>query len=261
MLNNVHVLVTRPTHQAENLANLVKANGGIPICFPTLAIVEADNFGLIQQKLQQLDTYQWLVFTSVNAVDFALKANSGKIAEFKLKQLAAVGLATAKQLEKVGLSVNLVPKTGFSSEALLAMPQLYDIAGLSFLVVRGQGGREVLADGLVARGARVDYLEVYKRVMPDIGSVPASEQMDLGKLDVITVTSAQVLQNLVAMLAPQEKDGRLFNLTLVVISERLGQIAQELGFKRIVVAENAADAAILESIITVCNGEECGRID
>lgn len=241
-----HVLVTRPAHQAENLATLLAGQGMVAVLFPTLAIAGLADLKPVVRAFENMDNYQWLIFISANAVNFALQANGGKIPHSNRVHFAAVGQATAHSLKVAGLPVDVVPEQGFNSEALLAMPQMQDLSGQQVLIVRGVGGREELANTLRSRGAQVDYLEVYQRVVPTIDKAPIIELLMQNKLDVVTVTSAEALQNLLTMLGESHK--LLFNLPLIVVSERIKIIAAEMGFKRIVVAEGPSDAAILDTV-------------
>jgi uroporphyrinogen-III synthase len=134
------------------------------------------------------------------------------------------------------------------------MPQLQQVGGLHCLIVRGEGGREQLATTLRDRDAEVDYLEVYKRIIPRIDSSPVVELLEQHCLDAITVTSVEALQNLNVMLG--DKNNKLLLLIpLVVVSDRIGCIATDMGFNRISVTENPLDTAILETVITCVTGE------
>ncbi|WP_031437571.1 uroporphyrinogen-III synthase [Methylobacter tundripaludum] len=253
VLNGACVLVTRPEHQAENLSRLIEQRGGIAVRFPTLEIVSRDD-DRIKSTLANLDGFQWVVFISANAVNFALKANSGKIPRTKSVRFAAVGQATAQAMKMAGLPVDLVPEYGYNSEALLEMPQLQQVEGQNCLIVRGEGGREQLATTLRSRGAEVDYLEVYKRIIPRMDSSPVVELLAQHRLDVITVTSAEALQNLSLMLG--EKNNKLLSLIpLVVVSDRIRCLAADMGFNRITVTDSPIDTAILETVITCVTGE------
>jgi uroporphyrinogen-III synthase len=254
LLAGARVLVTRPAHQAETLSRLIAEHGGTPIGFPALEVIASDHFGTAKALLQQLDNFQWLVFISANAVNFALKANGGKIPCLKSVHYAAVGQATARAMAMAGLPVDLVPEQGYNSEALLAMPQMQDVTGQRFLIVRGEGGREELADTLRSRGATVSYLEVYKRIQPVIDSAPVLSLLDQHRLDAVTVTSAEALQNLLHMIGKDHHE-LLLAIPLVVVSDRIRSVAAGLGFKRITVTDNPADPAILEAVTIVCNGE------
>jgi uroporphyrinogen-III synthase len=253
-LNGARVLVTRPAHQAENLSGLIQGRGGEAVRFPVLDIVARDNIEEVQYALKNLDKFQWVVFISPNAVNFALKANNGKIDRLKTVRFAAVGRATAQALEAAGLAVDVVPEQGYTSEALLAMPQMQQVKGQACLIVRGEGGREELANTLRSRGAVVQYLEVYKRTIPSIDSSQVVQLLAQHRLDVITATSGEALQNLLIMLG-ENNHQLLLPIPIVVVSDRIRQLAAGMGFKRIAVTENPADTAILETVTIVCNGE------
>ena len=251
LLNGAHVLVTRPTHQAENLCHLIEAQRGVAVRFPTLAIAAPDNACAIQNTLAQLDTYQWLIFISANAVRMhSYPVDDGKIKKSKSVRIAAIGKATSEALTLAGLPVDLVPEKGYNSEALLAMPQLQQMKGQRCLIVRGEGGRDELATTLRNRGAHVDYMDVYKRIIPSIDSSLVSSLLVQDKLDVITVTSGEALQNLFIMLEKKHHQ-RLLAVPLVVVSNRIRQLAADMGFKRIAVTNCPSDSAILETV-TMC---------
>ncbi|MEI8208632.1 MAG: uroporphyrinogen-III synthase [Methylococcales bacterium] len=254
MLKGAQVLVTRPVHQAENLSSLIEEQGGIAVRFPTLAIVPVDDASAIKHTLAQLDSYQWLVFISANAVTMhSNHSDNDKIKKFKSARVAAIGHATAKALVKAGWSVDLTAGSGFDSAALLAMPEWQQITGQRFLIIRGQGGREELATVLQSRGATVDYLAVYKRIVPDSDRSQVQSLLEQDKLDVITITSGEALQNLLVMLEKCFQE-RLFDIPLVVVSNRIGQIAAETGFKRIAVTHSPSDSAILETVLMCVTG-------
>jgi uroporphyrinogen-III synthase len=250
LLNGAHILVTRPQHQADKLCQLIEGQGGVPVRFPTLEILGLDQGKDATNPNLKLSKFQWLIFTSANAVNFALAANNGKISQLRSAQIAAIGKATAKALESAGLQVSLLPEQGYDSEALLAMPQMQDVNNQGVLIIRGRGGREELADGLRNRGANVEYWEVYKRIMPDVDCSGLIGMLEQGLLDVIVITSGEALQNLVVMLGKNYKDN-LALIPLVVISERISRLAAELGFKRIAVTECPSDMAILDTAIAI----------
>ncbi len=247
-LNDVRVLVTRPAHQAKNLCELLEKQGGVAIRFPTLAIAALENTQAIQAGLAQWMTYQWLIFISVNAVTMhSYYSVDDKIKKNNSVRIAAIGKATAEALLLAGLPVDLLPEQGFNSEAVLAMPAMQNMQGQRCLIVRGLGGREELAATLRSRGAVVDYLEVYQRIIPSFDNSALYLLLTQNKLDVITVTSVNALQNLLIMLNEQYHQ-QLFWIPLVVISDRIRHIAADIGFKRIAVTNSPSDVAILETV-------------
>jgi uroporphyrinogen-III synthase len=249
LLNNKRILITRPQHQAVTLAQLVEKAGGQAICFPTLEIVPLTDNQATLARLKNLKAYQWVIFISSNAVNFALQANDGKIDNFKSVKIAAVGKATARTLQAAGLTPDLVPESSFNSEALLAMLKTQDLNQHAFLIMRGEGGREMLAESLRESGATVDYCEVYKRIMPVCDNSVVCSLVQQHKIDMITITSSEALQNLLIMLAQVKQ--LLFAIPLCVISDRIKQIAVAYGFKQVLVTESPADAAIFKIITSV----------
>lgn len=249
-LKGLRVLVTRPAGQADRLHDLVAAAGGKPVRLPAIEIHDTLELERLQQVLMQLDSYDLAVFISVNAVDKAMEYCRVLPAWPASVLIATVGVRSAEALEAYGLTVDLVPEHRFNSEALLALPALQDMTGKRVVIIRGNGGRNTLRDTLVERGAEVDYVEVYRRVCPDVEPESLLHLWQPGLLDIISITSNETLQNLYDM-AGAEGQPDLCRLPLVVASQRQAVLAEKLGFERPpVVAENASDEAIIAGLET-----------
>jgi uroporphyrinogen-III synthase len=259
-LNGAHILVTRPQHQAYNLCRLIERQQGVAVAFPTLEIVAAADRVRIAQALATLHRFQWVVFISANAVNFALLANDGKIDQFRNTRIAAIGAATARALAAAGLTADLVPADGSDSRALLAMPALQQVSGQRILIVRGAGGLDTLREELVNRGANVDYLDVYRRTRPLADPAPVLDLLEQKGLGLIIVTSGEALKNLLIMLGEKGRNQALAT-PLIVVSGRIRQMAEDSGFERIYVTDSPSDTAILEKIITWATGEKSGRTE
>ena len=259
VLQGVSVLVTRPVHQAENLSQLIEAAGGVAVKFPTIEIARlSDSEAQPIATVNEL-TYDWLIFISANAVTMhGYYSDSDRIKKFKSVRIAAMGKSTELVLQKAGYVVDLVAKNGASTEDLLAMPELLQVKNQRILIIRGQGGREELANVLQLRGASVDYLDVYKRIVPNIDNSNLIGLLKKHCLDIITITSAEALQNLLSMVGESFKQ-HLLEVPLVVVSHRIRIIAAEIGFKRIAVAVSPSDMAILDTVIMSVKRGECGR--
>lgn len=249
ILKGVRVLVTRPQHQAGHLSQLIAARGGIPVLLPTIAIAPIDDAAAIAAGFVTSNKYKWLIFISANAVNFAAQAIGGKIKAFS-ESVAAIGQSTAKALAEVGLNVDLVAPPPHNSEALLATTAMQQVAGQRILIIRGEGGRDELANILGSRGAQVDYLNVYRRIVPATDCAPVDALLAKNGLDVITVTSGEALNNLFVMI-DENHHQRLLQIPLVVISERVKQLAAAKGFSHIAVANNPSDEAIIEMVIII----------
>lgn len=227
-----------------------------------MPLVDIKPLTLTEKEIQGLScspVIDWFIFISANAVNFALMGNNGKIRDyFNTAKIAAIGQATANALQQAGLVVNVLPEQGFNSEALLAAPEFQNLPGQRCIIVRGVGGRELLAETLHSRGAQVDYLEVYERIDPLIDTVKLMELLQWQALDAIVITSAEALQNVFAQLPLPFWQEKLFTIPLVVISERLGLIASSLGFKRIIVSNGVSDGAVFKTIKSLVSGEYSG---
>lgn len=242
-LTGLTILVTRPRPQGEVLCEQIRAHGGSPLYFPVLEIMPPDDMQALQDKLSRLERYQWLVFISPQAVyrsqDFLQQLPP------QLK-IAAVGGGTAQALLEAKLPVHCYPANEWSSEGLLALPEFQSVAGQTIAIIKGQGGRELLQETLTARGAEVVPIIAYQRVMP---KAPPADYLVLlrnGEINVIICSSNEGLANLKILF--QSAWTVLQDTPLVVISERMKKYAQELGFKKQLLAKNPGHAAILESI-------------
>ncbi|NOQ64015.1 MAG: uroporphyrinogen-III synthase [Methyloprofundus sp.] len=249
------ILVTRPAHQAAPLCHLIEQQGWQAVRFPVIEILATELSRLDQQRIQILEQYQFLFFISANAVHFLLEKMQGKTEVLRATVCVAVGKATLNALSEQGVHKVLSPAAGFNSEAVLKIAELQQLQGQSCLIVRGKGGRELLAETLRARGAQVDYLEVYQRTIPKQETVQIAEDLLNESLAAIVIYSGDALNNLLIMLAKQELQQKMLAVPLIVISQRVQKIAQKMGFKKIIVAEQASDKAMINAIL---NGEECG---
>ena len=247
-LAGVGVLVTRPAHQADNICALIEAAGGRAIRFPTLEISDPPNPEATRAVLSCLDDHDVAIFISANAVDKAVALRAAPDWPARLQRVA-VGAGTARALQRHGLPVTWLPPPPFDSLALLAAPALQQVTDQRIVIIRGVGGRELLGETLRARGAHVDYVEVYQRVRPQVETRDILKAWAEGAIDVVTATSAEALYNLVVMLGDPGR-APLLAAPLVVVSARMIQQALELGFSQPPrVAEAASDAALVAAVI------------
>ena len=242
-LQGLSVLVTRPEHQAGPLCQWIEAHGGVAIRCPALTIGEPRDWAPALAIFDRLMDYDLAIFTSANAVDRALpliQEHGGIPARL---EIAAIGKATALALARLGLDHCLQPQLDFTSEGLLALPRCQNVAGQFIVIVRGEGGRTLLADTLAERGARVEHAEVYRRERPaaDVGML--LDRWAHGEIGAVVVTSTESLLNLFDMLGGAGQD-YLRDTPLIVISARTRQTAAEYGCRRLLVAKEASDDAI-----------------
>ncbi len=247
-LKGVGVLVTRPAQQAAELRELIEEQGGRALLFPVLEIVATGESVALLDLVDRLDEFDIALFISANAVDKALSLILARRPLPAHLQLAVVGSSTAKQLEEFGMHADIIPTRSFSSEALLALPEMREVNGKNIVIFRGVGGRELLAQTLRERGARVEYAEVYRRAKPQADAGALLEELRQNKVRVVTATSSEAVRNLLEM-AGKEGAERLRALPLVVLSARIAEDARALGFKSVVVTRLADDEAMAEAVV------------
>ncbi len=147
----------------------------------------------------------------------------------------------------------------FSSEGLLATPELEEVTGENILIFRGQYGRELLSAELTRRHANVESIECYQRVVPKFNVNPVVKDLKAGKIDAVTVTSATGVQNLFDMLG-KNRD-LLLSVPFVVASRRIAEVCENFEIKKISIADNAGDKAMLQTLSDLANQEEDPEID
>lgn len=245
-LAGARIVVTRPAGQADALCAAIRAAGGSPRHIPLLDI-EANAPGTTAENaLRRPADCDLVIFTSPNAVTYA----SAYLDPAKLPAtlpVAAIGPGTARALNTAGRSEVLVPSAGASSESLLAHPALQAVQAKRVLLIKGVGGRSLLADTLTERGAHLIEAEVYRRHAAESGS-ELTEVLASGGADVLVITSAEALAHMTA-LAGAAHEAALRSAQLVVPSERVVKQAAELGFRTApIVADDASDAALLRAL-------------
>jgi len=232
------VLVTRPTGRHLGLCEAIRGAGGHPVHLPGVTI-EALESARPEEALGRLGANDWAIFISPAAVTHTGDALAS-IPEGV--RLATVGETTADALIEAGCRGVLTPAAG-GSEALLAVLPRAAVEDQQVLIVRGEGGRERLARELGEAGARVNYLEVYRRRCPEVAPAGALEAIASGKVNAVTVSSGEILDNVLDLLdEPRRKT--VLQMPLVVPSERVAKRARTAGFSGISVASSSDDAVV-----------------
>jgi uroporphyrinogen-III synthase len=189
------------------------------------------------------------IFTSVNAVRWGLHWGlARRFSELPNLQRVAIGRATAQALEQCAAPVHWMSPPPFNSEALLALPVLHSVSGLSIVIFRGEGGRELLRTTLRQRGAHVTIAQVYRRSLPAVSIDPLLHYWKQGDIQAAIVTSTESLKNLFTLAGEVAKPW-LRRTPLVVVSKRSQQMALQLGTESSpLVASEASDTAIVETL-------------
>jgi uroporphyrinogen-III synthase len=229
-----NVVVTRPAHQAETFARLIKDAGGRAILFPAIEIRDVKDPYTVTRQVDRLDQYDLAIFVSPNAVERAMKLISGRRRFPRGLQVATVGGASVRTLERFGITGVLAPQGRFDSESLLELPALAAVDGLRVVIFRGEGGRDVLGETLRSRGAAVEYAECYRRVRPEIDAAPLLQAWSRKGVDAVTATSSEGLRNFADMIGPPGRE-RLTDTPVFAPHPRIAGAAQELGVRKVIV--------------------------
>jgi uroporphyrinogen-III synthase len=238
-LTGCSILVTRPEQQAASLCAEIERLGGSAIRFPTIAIEPVS-----APAAEECDL---AVFTSINAV-----AHGSHLVPFNSNvRVAAIGRATAHALTEAKVKVDYVPEAGFTSEALLVHPELKLTPGMRALIVKGEGGRELLQQSFELAGLSVQLREVYRRVRPAVeASVRDAYETDWAAngVDVVALTSVATLEHLLEMLS--ERGQQLIrSMDALVASSRIAEAAVTAGIRgEIIIAPGADDASMLGAL-------------
>jgi len=239
------VLVTRPAHQSAALVQAIEAAGGHAYAFPALAI-EAVPVAELGASLAQLRAADSVIFISPNAAQYGMAAIRAAGGLPAAAEVYAVGPGTARALHEHGISEVVVPP-GHDSEALLALPQLQHVEGRRVVIVRGVGGRALLAETLAARGAQVHLVECYRRLRPQTDAAALRACWQAGGIDAVTVASAETLHNLAALLGEAGMP-LLRHTPLFAPHEKIAAAARHVGVVH-AVATAGGDAGLVAGLL------------
>lgn len=237
------VLITRPRAQADDFAERLRSAGFEPIFFPVIEIRPIEENTALDRALEKLDCYEWVVFTSVNAVDVVFnRLPSPPALEGMSVKFAAIGPKTASALKKRGITTHFVPEE-YVAEAIL--PGLGDLRGKWVLLPHAEIARKALPEAILQAGGIPHEISVYK-TLPAQVDMEGLAALQAG-VDVITLTSPSTVQNFVAIVRQHGLDPLHLpnNPLFACIGPITEQAAKEAGLTKMVVAkEYTADGLI-----------------
>jgi len=243
------IVITRPQRQADDLARLLISEGAYPISFPTIKIVPPANWHGLDEAIDKLTTYNWLIFTSANGVQFffeRLREKNKDIRDLKGIKICCIGPATARQIEDKGIKVDLVPEQ-FIAEGILQSFAAMDLKGRKILIPRAAKARDVLPEGLKKFGASVDVVAAYQTVNSGKKKEDLAVLISDNKVDVLTFTSSSTVTNFVEIM------GRDFPLPAHVDVACIGPVtadtAKKAGFKIDISHEEYTMEGLVQSLV------------
>ncbi|MEN6389774.1 MAG: uroporphyrinogen-III C-methyltransferase [Syntrophomonas sp.] len=250
------IVVTRARSQASILAEKIEELGGEAIEFPSIEIKKETDLSHLDKALLTINHYNWIVFTSVNAVDIFFEEMLRlelDIRDLKGCELCAIGPATRKRLEERGLRVRVVPDEYRAEGILKELEQLIQ-PGQWVLLPRAKGARGILPDSLRKWGAHVNEVHLYEAVPAEHIGQAAIERVLDGDMDYLTFTSSSTVHNFVKIVGSEYIPRINARTRVACIGPVTAETAEGLGFNVRIMAREYTIDGLLEAILTDVQG-------
>ncbi len=239
------VVLTRAASDSQRLAGLLAGEGFKALCLPLMTLVPLT----IEERPELPEPSEIWIFISANAVRFGLPVLAPLLNNHKAPTVLAVGAKTREILSHYNISSSAPDRQ--DSEGLLAMPELNGDSVGRVTIVKGEGGRDTLADELRCRGISVTEFPCYRRCWPEVDLSVLKGEADEW---IFQASSGEILSRLTTLLA--NEDGQaLFRFPVVVPSDRVAQIATRLGWRTVLRADDASDQSVIR---VLHHWTECG---
>ena len=231
------VVITRARAQAAEFAAALENYGGRVVACPTIEIVEPESYAELDEAIENLFGYDWLIFTSTNGVDYFLRrmaALGHDVSEMDELRVCAVGAATADRLRDVQVHVDVVPAQ-FKAEGVFTALADYlggreEIDRLNFLLPRAAVARDFLPHALAEAGARIDTVAAYRTVPPKTTDRAHIEALLVGGgVDCITFTSASTVSNFAQLFDTNDLRALLNGVKVACIGDITARTAADYG--------------------------------
>jgi uroporphyrinogen III methyltransferase/synthase len=245
-LQGLRIAVTRPRGQAGSLIEGLERLGAEAIHCPTIRIVEDEVAPGLRRAIGELESFDWIVFTSANGVRVfwkALRAVRARAALPARLRVAAIGPATGRALGEHGVNPTLIPDEYVAEAVADALTGVDDLTGRRVLLPRAAGARKALPERLQTAGARVDEVAVYESLPDEEGIERLRGAVERGGVDMITFTSASTVRCFVDAAGPDVGEARI-----AAIGPITAAVARELGMLVDVEAEEYTVEGLLRAI-------------
>ena len=256
------IVVTRARAQAGALAERIEELGGEVIEFPTIDIQPPESFSAFDAAVARIESYDWLIFTSVNGVEPFLSRlqHVGKsVSSLAQLKVGAIGSETAKRLESAGIRAHLVPER-YQAEGILDALTAEIIRGRRVLIPRAAEAREVLPETLREWGASVDVVVAYRTVVPPTDVQPLAELLKQRKVDVITFTSSSTVKNFVCLFGGRSLAAIGAGAAIACIGPITQTTVQELGGHADVIATEFTIPGLVRAMVDYFSRREIAQI-
>jgi uroporphyrinogen III methyltransferase/synthase len=229
------IIVTRAREQASGFLQQLTGLGAECIEFPTITVAPPAHWGPLDEAVETIDRFDWLVFTSVNGVEYFLQrlAYKGKdVRDLKGVRIGAIGPKTAEAWRKRGIRPDLVPPE-YRAEAVVEAFRGLSVGGMRILLPRAAQAREVLPEELQKMGAEVHVVEAYRTVRPEGDRTLVARMLEKGEIHLVTFTSSSTVLNFVEMFEPDRARLQewMTQVTVACIGPVTAKTAEAQGFR------------------------------
>jgi uroporphyrinogen III methyltransferase/synthase len=241
------ILITRAWGQVEEFSRLLEGYGAQVIAFPTIEIAPPEDWQPLDKSIEKINSYDWVIFTSVNGVTFftqRLQQKGIELAVMASKRICAIGPRTQRELEKMGLTVHFRPSE-YRAEGIAEGLKVQGIQGKKILLPRAREARRILPEALREAGALVDEVEVYRTVKPDQGKASLTAILKRG-IDVVVFTSSSTLRNFMELLPDK---AALNGVKVAVIGPITAETAKNYGLEPHIAPQEYTIPALVETIV------------
>ncbi|MDD4802388.1 MAG: uroporphyrinogen-III C-methyltransferase [Syntrophomonas sp.] len=245
------ILVTRARAQASSLLERISDQGGAAIEFPSIEIVKEPDLSALRSAFSKINNYDWIIFTSVNAVDIfleELRSNNLDIRRLLGVKICAIGPATFARLAERGLLADVVPPE-YLAEGIIKELGARIKPGDSILLPRAEGARKILPEKLQERGAIVDEVILYRTVTTSHINQSLMDEIRQGLVDYITFTSSSTVTNFVKIIGTEYITNFNSRVKVACIGPITAQTARENGFTVDIMPDQYTIDALFNSIV------------
>jgi uroporphyrinogen III methyltransferase/synthase len=246
-LTGTRILITRAREQAQEFSTLLADYGAQVIAFPAIAIAPPGDRRPLDKTIEKLESYDWVIFTSVNGVRFfaqRLKEKGITRAALAGKMICAIGPRTQKELEKMGVIVHFRPSE-YRAEGVAEGLRDRGIQGKRILLPRAREARRILPEALREAGALVDEVEVYQTVKPAKGKASLAAILKKG-IDVVVFTSSSTVRNFMELLSDKTA---LNGVKVATIGPVTGETARNYGLEPVISPSEYTIPSLVEAIV------------
>ncbi len=256
------VVVTRARVQAGELSEKLARLGAEVLEFPTIEIQPPEDFGPLDEAIRELDSFSWLIFTSVNGVEALVERLAHHGLDLRAvpreAKIAAIGPATAEKLREVGLRVDVVPRE-FRAEALIESVSGASLTGQKILIPRARVAREILPERLREAGAEVFVPPAYESVPTSEGKDGLAKRLEAGEIDCVTFTASSTVENFVRAFGTEEAARLLAGTRVACIGPITADTARGHGIRVDVEAREYTIPGLIEAVLDLLAADPAKR--